>query len=86
LAACNSSILVFHVLLFYSTYTIQTKQAKKNVGFPVLVTFSITLLGLLFVLKAKENKDTARIFATTLCYIVIIPFVLKRFKIFDKKK
>jgi len=71
---------------FYSTYTIQTKQAKKNGMFSVLVTLSITLLGLLFVLKAKENKDTARIFATTLSYIVIIPFVLKKFKTFDKKK
>lgn len=80
--------LVIHVVIqayevalvsLYTSYLIQLKRPKCYLVFAVITTLAIVLLGLLFVLTAKDERYIWRIWATTIVDCVVALFIIVKF-------
>lgn len=65
-------------ITLYSTYTIQTKQPKKNIVFSIIVSVSIVIIGLILTL-GFDLDYMGKIYGFTLTHIFVIIFVLRKF-------
>lgn len=65
----------------YVSYTVQKKQAKRNVLFSSLVAFFALIVGVSFALTFQQNRYIGKTMGEMLIYLIVIAFVFRTFKI-----
>lgn len=69
----------------YVSYTVQKKQAKRNIIFSSLIAIFALLAGVIFALLFDHDKYIGKVIGEMIIYLVVIVFVLRTFKIKQSK-
>jgi O-antigen/teichoic acid export membrane protein len=71
---------------FYLTFTVQTRQAKKNAVFAVIVALLSISISILLILNMDNDKFMGRIIGNSTVYFAVILFVIIKFLFHSKNK
>lgn len=69
----------------YVSYTVQRKQAKRNVTFSSLVAVCALIFGIVFALQCKEGRYAGKIVGEIIVYAAVVAFIFHYFKIAKSK-